>query len=114
MTAPSFDTGSAGAPILSEFADDPDMLELVQFFVAELPERGQLLSRLTEDENWPELLKLAHQPKGAAGGYGFPTITEQARKVEEQAKLVDDLDRLKNEVDGLIDMCRRAICPDAP
>jgi hypothetical protein len=42
--------------------------------------------------------------KGAGGGYGYPALTEQARKLEDAAKVADvEAARLLlNELNGLI------------
>ena len=48
------------------------------------------------------------QLKGAAGGYGFPSITQAAKDLETSAKAQEDLDRLREDVDSLADLCRHA------
>jgi HPt (histidine-containing phosphotransfer) domain-containing protein len=51
---------------------------------------------------------LAHQLKGAGGSYGFPAITEAAAAVENA--LADGLDEptLRDRVETLASLCRRA------
>lgn len=100
-------TGGNHAPLTSEFADDPDMLELVEMFVCELPERIAALEQACEQQDLQTLATLSHQLKGAAGGYGFPTITDAAMEVEQQAR-TQAVDQLKKSVDSLIDLCKRA------
>ncbi len=95
------------APIRSEFADDPDMLELVEFFVQEMPERVQTLAECWRDSKLEDLESLAHQLKGASGGYGFEVISEAASRVERSLKDGDEVDQLHAQVDELIDLCRR-------
>lgn len=73
-------------PIRSQYEDDPDMLELVQEFAAELPDRIRSLEDTLEGGELAELQRLAHQLKGAGGGYGFPRITEVAAALEEALK----------------------------
>jgi HPt (histidine-containing phosphotransfer) domain-containing protein len=53
--------------------------------------------------------RLAHQLKGAAGGYGFAGITDAAKDVE-RAIVEDALDApsLQRRVETLADLCRRA------
>ena len=58
----------------SEFADDPDMVDIVNLFVAGLPERASSLRTAMADGRHDDLKRLAHQLKGAAGGYGFAPI----------------------------------------
>lgn len=98
------------APIRSEFADDPDMAELVELFVSELEERTETIASAMDGSDWETLTRMAHQLKGASGGYGFPSIGAKAAEVEHRLRAgeTDDLDSLKNQVDELIQMCNRA------
>ena len=70
--------GQAGPPLLSDFASDPDMLELVEMFVAEMPQRVAAIEKAVSDSDTASIASLAHQLKGAAGGYGFGCITDAA------------------------------------
>ena len=60
----SYPDGSVG-PILSEFASDPDMTELVDIFVGELPERVRAIESARSERNYDIIARLAHQLKGA-------------------------------------------------
>ncbi len=76
---------SCGCPldqIRSLYADDPDMREIVREFAAEAPERAVLLERLLAAGELKDLRTLAHQLKGAGGGYGFPQVTAAAAALE--------------------------------
>jgi HPt (histidine-containing phosphotransfer) domain-containing protein len=101
------------APITSEFADDPDMAELVGLFISELPQRvGAILGALTAGD-MAMLRRLAHQLKGAGAGYGFPLISERAAEVERRLlcgpnAAPSDLDAVRGQVKELVDLCRRA------
>ncbi len=72
--------------IRSTYEDDPDMLEIVQEFAAELPDRVKSLEDCLEAGDLSQLQTLAHQLKGAGGGYGFPPITEVAAQLEQVLK----------------------------
>ncbi|MBT6497087.1 MAG: response regulator, partial [Planctomycetaceae bacterium] len=74
------------AALVSELADDEDMLELVEMFVGELPERIAAIERSIDEQDLETLGVLAHQLKGAAGGYGFPTMTDAARLLDASMK----------------------------
>ena len=66
-------------PLYSQFAEDPDLAELVDVFVEEMPRRvATLLDRL-EQADWDSLGRAAHQLKGAAGSYGFGEISVERR-----------------------------------
>jgi len=75
--------------IRSEFAADPDMAEVIDEFIACLPGTLEAMSESLANNGHQELQRLAHQLKGAGGGYGYPLLTEQARKLEDAAKAGD-------------------------
>ncbi|MBN1347000.1 MAG: response regulator [Phycisphaerae bacterium] len=108
--------GSAGPALLfSDLSNDPDMVELLESFVAGLPGKAADLEALVSRGDVSALAELAHQLKGAGGGYGFPSITEAAREVEATARGLDttspaedDLRRLRGDVASLVDLCIRA------
>lgn len=61
------------------------MAGLVASFVAGLPAQVEAIQQAWQSGDEPRLRRLAHQLKGAAGGYGFPSITAAAARVHEQA-----------------------------
>lgn len=73
-------------PIRSSYESDPDMVEIVCDFARELPARAARIEALVEARSLSELQTLAHQLKGAGGGYGFAQITEIAGRLEQALK----------------------------
>lgn len=69
-------------PVKSEFADDPDMADIVALFVSELPKRVATMQEALSSGDIAQLRVLAHQLKGAAGGYGFPKLGEAAALID--------------------------------
>lgn len=69
-------------PIRSSFADDPEMREIVAYFVAEVPTRLLELRAAWDAGDRSRVRTIAHQIKGAAGGYGFAQIGESAAELE--------------------------------
>jgi HPt (histidine-containing phosphotransfer) domain-containing protein len=112
---PSNRPGNAG-PLVSELAADPDMSELVEMFVSELPARLKAMSEAMAGANYESLRRLAHQLKGAGGGYGFPSISTAAATLERsllQSGLnpqgnAQALASIKRELDELVQLCNRA------
>jgi HPt (histidine-containing phosphotransfer) domain-containing protein len=102
-----------GAPILSTLSGDPDMLELIQLFVDEIPERARCLQDFWRRSEFAELRRIAHQLKGASGGYGFPDLGVAAGELERQltaaadSSSTPDLSSVSRQVDELIDLCHR-------
>lgn len=73
-------------PIRSSYESDPDMIEIVCDFARELPARVAKIEELLQACALSELQTLAHQLKGAGGGYGFAQITEVAGRLEQALK----------------------------
>lgn len=103
------------ANLRSRFADDPDMGQIVQMFVQEMPQRVQQLSSAWDRHDLASLRRLTHQLKGSGGGYGFPTISESAGKVEELVSSVisgeqsPDAAHIQRQLRELIELCRSVI-----
>lgn len=107
-------TGQSQTPLYSDLSSDPDMLELVEMFVEELPDRIAAIEQAVQQANLADLAKLSHQLKGAGGGYGFSSITEAAAAVEKQAKTQSDINAVKESLGGLLSLCRRATSQPKP
>lgn len=75
-------SASANTPLVSDFADDPSMAEIIGEFVAELPDRVAAIREAVRLSDTVKVRRIAHQLKGAGGGYGFPVISEAAGAVE--------------------------------
>jgi len=111
INIPPLQTGAA--TLRSQFGDDPEMRELVELFVSELPVRTHAISEALNGHQWEQVKRLSHQLKGSSAGYGFPTIGDAAGKVEHlliSGSLSDQqqLDALKSNVNELIGLCLRA------
>jgi HPt (histidine-containing phosphotransfer) domain-containing protein len=94
-------------PVYSVFGDDPEMAEMVELFVHDMPIRIQCLGELLASADWEELGRFAHQLKGAAGGYGFDEITRLAARLEDAIRHVETEDEIRDATTALIDVCRR-------
>ncbi len=96
-------------PLISDFADDPDMLEIIEMFVDGLSERIDSILTAFDDRNFTTVSGIAHQLKGAAGGYGYPTLSELAFDVEQLAKQNAEDVQIEKALTLLVDQCRGAI-----
>jgi HPt (histidine-containing phosphotransfer) domain-containing protein len=101
-------------PLRSEFENDPDMKELVQEYLSELPARVAAIEDAVKGGEVAQLKRLAHQMRGAAGGYGFSPISTAAGALEDRIRTLSDeppatLDSLRREVAELLDLCERAL-----
>jgi len=80
---------SPDEPIKSNLVNDPDMTDLLDAFVARLPETLAAMAEALANNAHEELQRLAHQMKGSGGGYGYPMLTEEACKLEDAVKADD-------------------------
>ncbi len=100
----SKDTDAAITSTLLE--NEPDLVDLVEMYCAQLPGIIGNIKQLHKNSNWPELKNEFHILKGNGGGYGFPILTELASKIEFQLANKDykAVERLILDLDGVI--CR--------
>ncbi len=92
--------------LTSQLQDDPELSEVVDVFLAELP---KMLEKLTDacGESNNELFKnMAHQLKGASSSAGFDMLSKQAADLEDLSNQ-QQLDDIKNQVDELTVLCNR-------
>ena len=93
-------------PIRSTFTDDIDFAELLHEFVATIPEKRSAVRDLERKGALDELRVLAHQLKGASGGYGFPGLSEAAAELEQSCKTRES-DHIARAADRIVDYLNR-------
>jgi HPt (histidine-containing phosphotransfer) domain-containing protein len=91
----------------SELSREADLVDLIELFVEELPERVVRMKQAAGEENWQEVGRLAHQLKGAGGSYGFPQLTAAAWQVERAAREVGSARAVAEALLGLEVVCER-------
>ncbi len=96
--------------IYSGLADDPDLRDIVELFVSELPDRVAILLAHLNNGNWDGLRQTAHQLKGAAGSYGFGPISPCAGRVEAAIRDGEPEERIREAVSALVELCGRVRC----
>ena len=72
--------------ISSEFADDPQLADILPGFIERLPGQVDSLCAALQEERLEEVERLAHRITGVGGGYGYPTLSEAASSLELAAK----------------------------
>jgi histidine phosphotransfer protein HptB len=92
--------------LYSTLANDPDLSEIVDMFVDEMPQRINKIRELYHSNNMEELARIAHQLKGAAGSYGFMEIGPFAAKLEEVAQDRLSEAEISKSVDELCEICK--------
>lgn len=125
-------------PLRSVYSNDPEMRELVDFFVEDLTRRVHAMRAALDCFDVARLRALAHQLSGTASGYGFPPIGDAARALENEIPkpsrktttqcsgfesdaaqddgLLDEMmiAHLRERAEDLIALCRRAIPTPEP
>lgn len=106
---PSGTEQSHETPVRSSLSSDPDMVELIEFFVEEIPKRLEAIHRFVESGDRDGLQRISHQLKGACAGYGFAQIGQAAANIEGPLKADATLDDVRREIDELTDLLRRVV-----
>ncbi len=91
--------------------NDPEMLELVRLFVADLSRDLTQMTEAVETNDFERLAFLAHQLKGSAGSYGFPQLTEQAARLERCARGDAQDSHVEIELETFARLCRELETP---
>ncbi len=101
--APKQPTIRDDEPLVSLFADDPDVAGILDGFVEGLADQLTEMRHAFSDERYTDLKRYAHRLKGAGGSYGYPTLTDAGKKLEVAAAAHDReaADRALEEVAGL-------------
>lgn len=112
MSSDSVNPGLQGSPLKSRFANDPEMVELIELFVSELPNRIETITGAMSKGEYDNLCRITHQLKGSSAGYGFDPIGTAAGAVEHHLKALGpqaDLEQVRREVETLVSLCKRAV-----
>ncbi len=94
-------------PIYSVYGDDPDLGELVEMFVAELPDRVSTLQLHAHDQDWEPLRRVSHQLKGSGGSYGFDGISTYAARLEAACMQESAEQQILTTLEELVGLCSR-------
>lgn len=92
--------------LYSDLATDPDLAEIVEIFVEEMPRRVANLESHFAGRDWKELERAAHQIKGAAGSYGFNQLTPAAAHLEAAVKQGRGEAEIQQALEALTALCR--------
>jgi PAS domain S-box-containing protein len=84
----------------------PKLAKLVERFIAGLDDRLTAIQHAVQDDDRKQLKVLAHQLKGAAGGFGFPQISRAASEVEFSTER--EIKDLTEAIQELTELCQQA------
>jgi PAS domain S-box-containing protein len=100
------DSSPCGAgPLVSLYADDPDVSAILDQFVAGLAPQVADMRLALDEQRWEDLQRFAHRLKGAGGCYGYPALTDACKTLEDAAK-AHELDAARAAVDLVAALCR--------
>lgn len=92
--------------LYSSLASDPELSEIVDLFIDEMPSRVQNLAHALAEENWTQLGCYAHQMKGACGSYGFAPLSESAARLERACRPLPCEEQIRAAVEDLTALCQ--------
>lgn len=70
----------------TEVPIDTEIMEIVPLFLNSRAEDVQNLNQFLKSERYEEIQKIAHTIKGISRPYGFPSLEDLSKKLEQQAK----------------------------
>ncbi len=92
-------------PIYSVYGDNPNLAELIEIFVSELPGRVETLQSHAEEEDWEELARVAHQLNGNASSYGFPQLSRLAARIEYACRCMNSPEEIMESLENFVEQC---------
>jgi CheY-like chemotaxis protein len=95
-------------PLLSSFAQDRQMLPLIDSFIKELPLRIREIETAYSANDLDALLKACRNLKGEAGSFGFEPISSAASDVENAVHAEKTKAELKKPFSDLVRLCSQA------
>jgi len=99
-------TTANASDIYSTFGDDPDLGDLVEMFVSEIPDRIATLLEAFETGDTESLRRTAHQLKGAAGSYGFDQLTPYSAALERSVIDACPEETVQQTLQELVGICK--------
>jgi CheY-like chemotaxis protein len=84
-------SAQASSPEVSTADDDPDIREVAREFLAWLPDAICQLREAAAQRDYDTLAALSHTLKGSGGTFGYPEVTDIAKRLESASKHRDDL-----------------------
>ncbi len=95
-------------PLISEIANDTDLTDLLEEFVAELKTRVIALEKACAEKNYEILELLSHQIVGTAGLHGYPAISNVASELGNVIRIREEINTAREYVMRLRELSQRA------
>ncbi|MBC8355112.1 MAG: Hpt domain-containing protein [Planctomycetes bacterium] len=95
------------AYLYSTLGLDPDLGELVDIFVDEMPNRVAKIQEAWGSQDLKALGTAVHQLRGAAGSYGFDDLTPVLTRLELNVRSSSPEAEILRSIDELTELCSR-------
>jgi len=95
-------------PLFSTLANDPAMVEVVQEFLNELPDRIRGIETALRENDLEKLIEHMRRLKGDGASYGYEVITDTASDIEKSLLNDEAIQKLRESIDQLIKLCLHA------
>ena len=93
--------------VYSTLGLDPDLGELVEMFVDEMPERVAKIQESWGNADMKGLGRAAHQLKGAAGSYGFDELTPALQRLDHRVRTSCGEAAILEAIEEVTELCSR-------
>lgn len=94
--------------VYSTLGLDPDLGDLVEMFVNELPKRVAKIQACWEQADFDGLGRAAHQLKGAAGSYGFEGLTPSLTHLDHCVRMSRPHAEILSAIEEVAELCQLA------
>ena len=94
--------------VYSTLGLDPDLGDLVEMFVQEIPERVTRIRTYWEQADRANLERAAHQLKGAVGSYGFEALTPTLERLDYSLRMSRPEEEIRDAIEEVSELCSRA------
>ncbi|MBI2479381.1 MAG: Hpt domain-containing protein [Planctomycetia bacterium] len=94
--------------VYSTLGLDPDLGDLVEMFVEEMPQRVARIRACWDRADMEGLGRAAHQLKGAAGSYGFEELTPALTRLDHSVRMARSEAEILNAIEEVAELCSLA------
>ncbi len=88
--------------------DEAFIKKMIHLFIETVPQNVQELVDATGNKNWEQVAKMAHKLKSTIDSMGIRSLHEHIRRVEQQAKTVENTEQMPamvKEVESVVSLC---------
>lgn len=95
-------------PLVSTLYNDPNMVEMIDAYVTELPKKTRALEAAFAENNGKRLEALSRSLKSEGSSFGFGPISDAAAKIESLLQDGGDMASVQEHLSALVSLCMQA------